>query len=116
MKGKGDNMTKRSVYTIIITEEVDGFYVSIPDFETATQGESIADAIMMARDAIGLMGIDMQDEGKELPTPYSKKHDKQGYALAGIDTAAKGSAAVDDGEGHLFIRACLQVSVDCFHA
>ena len=77
MKGKGDNMTKRSVYPIIITEEMDGFYVSIPDFDTATQGESIADAIMMARDAIGLMGIDMQDEGKELPVPYSKEYDKQ---------------------------------------
>ena len=77
MKGKGDNMTKRSVYPIIIMEEEDGFYVSIPDFDTGTQGESIADAIMMARDAIGLMGIDMQDEGKELPTPYSKKYDKQ---------------------------------------
>ena len=32
---------------------------------------------MMARDAIGLMGIDMQDEGKELPVPYSKEYDKQ---------------------------------------
>lgn len=70
-------MTKRSVYPIIITEEPDGFYVSIPDFETATQGENIADAIMMARDAIGLMGIDMQDEGKEIPIPYSKEYDKQ---------------------------------------
>lgn len=27
----------------------------------------------MARDAIGLMGIDMEDEGCILPEPYSKK-------------------------------------------
>ena len=51
-------MTKRSVYPIIISEEKDGLYVLIPDFEMATQGENIADAIMMARDAIGLMGIE----------------------------------------------------------
>ena len=60
-------MTKRSVYPIIIMEEEDGFYVSIPDFDTGTQGESIADVIMMARDANGLMGIDMQDCKEELP-------------------------------------------------
>ena len=66
-------MTKRIVYPIIISEETDGLYVSIPDFEMSTQGESIADAIVMARDAIGLMGIDMQDEGKELPIPNSKE-------------------------------------------
>lgn len=68
-------MTKRSVYPIIISEETDGLYVSIPDFEIATQGESLADAIMMARDAIGLMGIDMQDEGKELPVSNSKGYE-----------------------------------------
>ena len=49
--------------------------MSIPDFEIATQGENIADAIAMARDAIGLMGIDMQDDGKELPIANSKKYE-----------------------------------------
>ena len=29
----------------------------------------------MARDAIGLMGIDMEDEGKTLPEPNSKDQD-----------------------------------------
>ena len=62
-------MKERSVYPIIISKENKGYYVSIPDFGCATQGNSVADAIMMARDAIGLMGIDMQDDGKDLPTP-----------------------------------------------
>ena len=47
----------------------------IPDFETATQGRSIADAIMMARDAIGLIGIDMIDDGKDLPEPNTKTYE-----------------------------------------
>ena len=68
-------MNNRSVYPIVISKEKDGYYVSIPDFERATQGQSVADAIMMARDAIGLMGIDMQDDGKELPSPYTKKYE-----------------------------------------
>ena len=32
-----------------------------------TQGKDVPDAIGMARDAIGLMGIDMQDDGEPLP-------------------------------------------------
>ncbi|ODM27622.1 antitoxin HicB [Clostridium sp. Bc-iso-3] len=63
----------KEAYPIIITEEKDGYYVSIPDFDIATQGISIADSITMARDAIGLMGIDMEDDGKELPKPNSVK-------------------------------------------
>jgi hypothetical protein len=34
-----------------------------------TQGRDLAEAIHMARDAIGIMGIDMQDDGKEPPRP-----------------------------------------------
>lgn len=51
-------------------------YVEIPDFGIATQGKDLADAIVMARDAIGLMGIDMIDDGKELPSPNSKNYNK----------------------------------------
>jgi predicted RNase H-like HicB family nuclease len=59
----------KEAYPVIITKENDGYYVSIPDFGIATQGINIPDAISMARDAIGLMGIDMEDDGKELPQP-----------------------------------------------
>lgn len=56
-------------FPIVLSKEADGYFVSIPDFGIETQGKDIADAIYMARDAIGLMGIDMQDDGKELPDP-----------------------------------------------
>lgn len=59
-------------FPIVLSKEVDGYFVSIPDFGIETQGKDIADAIYMARDAIGLMGIDMQDDGKELPVPSEK--------------------------------------------
>jgi len=43
--------------------------VYIPDFDINTQGETEADAMEMARDAIGLVGIVMEDENEKLPTP-----------------------------------------------
>ena len=64
---------EKGAYPIILKREDDGYYVEIPDFDIGTQGDSIAEAMEMARDAIGLMGIDMQDDGKELPKPYHAK-------------------------------------------
>ena len=54
---------QRMAYPVVISKENDGFYyVEIPDFDIATQGESVADAMEMARDAIGIMGIDYLDD------------------------------------------------------
>ena len=46
-----------------------GYMVTVPDFPLNTQGDDMAEAIFMARDAIGLMGITMQDDGQPLPEP-----------------------------------------------
>lgn len=60
-------------YPVLLTETKDGYLVDIPDFNMNTQGRDIPDAIFMARDAIGLIGIDMQDDRKELPEPHSRE-------------------------------------------
>lgn len=57
----------KNSYPIILTPAERGFTVYIPDFNINTQGDSLTEAIEMARDAIGLMGIDMEDDGKLLP-------------------------------------------------
>lgn len=59
----------KQAYPVIITKDKDFFVASIPDFETGTQGESLAEAIEMARDAIGMCGCYMQDEKKDIPIP-----------------------------------------------
>lgn len=51
-----------------------GYAVWVPDMDINTQGAGLAEAIEMARDAIGLMGIDMQDDKKAIPEP-SKMED-----------------------------------------
>lgn len=57
----------KEAYPIIMTKDNDFIVVEIPDFGINTQGESFAEAMEMARDAIGLMGIDMEDDGEQLP-------------------------------------------------
>ncbi len=59
----------KRAYPIIMTQGESHIVVYIPDFTINTQGNDIADAIEMARDAIGIMGIDMEDENEPLPTP-----------------------------------------------
>ena len=65
-------MAKKVAYPVILKPDQEGYYVEIPDFDIATEGDTIAEAMEMARDAIGLMGIDMEDEKKRLPEPNSK--------------------------------------------
>lgn len=60
----------RLVYPVIISKEKsDNYYdVYIPDLEINTEGETIADAIEMARDAIGLKCLTL-DEDNSKPFP-----------------------------------------------
>lgn len=65
----------KTVYPVIFTKLREGGYMAyVPDMKINTQGENLAEAIEMARDAIGLMGIDMEDDHKKLPEP-SKLND-----------------------------------------
>ena len=59
----------KKVYPVVFTQLPDGYTAYVPDFDIDTQGDDLAHAISMARDAIGLMGIDMQDDKKALPKP-----------------------------------------------
>ena len=59
----------KHAYPIFIQKDKGFYTVEIPDFEIGTQGETIADAMEMARDAIGMCGCYRQDEGKAIPLP-----------------------------------------------
>lgn len=59
----------KQAYPTFIAEYEGDFLVYVPDMDIYTEGKSMADAIGMARDAIGLKGIDYEDDGKELPIP-----------------------------------------------
>lgn len=57
----------KAVYPIILTPAERGYVVYVPDLEINTEGENLADAIEMARDAIGLWGITREDLGNKIP-------------------------------------------------
>jgi len=59
----------KTAYPIIMSKGEKYIVVYVPDFEINTQGTDYANAIEMARDAIGLMGIDMEDEKEPIPAP-----------------------------------------------
>ncbi|MDD3185980.1 MAG: type II toxin-antitoxin system HicB family antitoxin [Anaerostipes sp.] len=59
----------KGVYPVIFTQlhdEKDTVLIEVPDLKILTEGFGMADAIDMARDAIGLKGICYEDDGKEL--------------------------------------------------
>ena len=62
----------KQVYPVIFTQlndEKNTVLIEVPDLEILTEGLGMADAVEMARDAIGLKGICYEDEGKEIPQP-----------------------------------------------
>ncbi len=63
----------KQVYPTFILNTKDGsehpFLVYVPDMEIFTEGDTFADAIEMARDAIGLAGISIEDNEEEFPAP-----------------------------------------------
>jgi predicted RNase H-like HicB family nuclease len=72
-------MGKKIVYPVILTPDKKGGYsVYMPDFDKNTQGADIADALYMAQDALEMMGVYWQDEGKPIPAPC---------AIADIETS-----------------------------
>ena len=61
----------KTVYPIVLTPAERGYVVFVPDLNINTEGESVADAIAMARDAIGLWGLCEEDAGREIPAGSS---------------------------------------------
>ena len=59
----------KAVYPTILIPDDESFLVKVPDLEIETEGYDMADAIEMARDAIGLKGICLEDMGKKIPEP-----------------------------------------------
>lgn len=59
----------KAAYPIIMTPGEKFIVVYVPDFNINTEGTDTADAMEMARDAIGIMGIDMEDDKEPIPQP-----------------------------------------------
>ena len=58
-----------SVYPVFFTKTDTVVLVEVPDLEILTEGTDMSDAIEMARDAIELKCVSMEDDGTEIPLP-----------------------------------------------
>ena len=61
----------KRAYPAFIVEHEKSFIVSVPDMEIFTEGFDFVNAIEMARDAIGLKGISLEDDEIEIPQSSS---------------------------------------------
>ena len=66
-------MKRVKVYPVVLTPVETGYVVTVPDLDINTQGNDLADAIHMARDAIGLWGISEEDDGRAIPEPSAEE-------------------------------------------
>ena len=65
-------MASKMVYPVYLSEIENGKYlVNIPDFHSYTEGNDVAEAIFMARDCLGSLGITYEDDNMEIPAPFS---------------------------------------------
>lgn len=62
----------KKVYPVVLSPAETGYVVYVPDLKINTEGEDIANAMEMARDAIGLWAICEEDMGRSIPEPSSK--------------------------------------------
>jgi predicted RNase H-like HicB family nuclease len=83
-------MIAKKVYPTIFTPADGVVLVEVPDLEILTEGKDYAEAVSMARDAIGLKGISLEDAKLPIPEPSD---------IAKVD-ASKGTFA-DEGEGYV---------------
>ena len=79
----------KTVYPIVLIPDKVGYVVYVPDFDINTEGDTMAEAIEMARDAIGIVRIDYEDDKKVLPKPSNitsiKAKENEIVSLVDID-------------------------------
>jgi predicted RNase H-like HicB family nuclease len=72
----------KTAYPTVLTQGKTHVIAYAPDFNINAQGADVADAMEMARDAIGLIGIDMQDDDEQLPEPSPLSKVREEYTDA----------------------------------
>lgn len=62
----------KKFYPVILIPDGDSVLVKVPDMDIETEGKDINDALEMARDAIELKGVTLEDLGETIPEPSDK--------------------------------------------
>ena len=60
-----ERIAMKGVYPVLFTKTDNNILIEVPDFEILTEGKDMNDAINMARDAIELKCVSMEDDNKK---------------------------------------------------
>ena len=63
----------KNVYPVFFTKTNENILVEVPDFSILTEGNDMNDAMEMARDAIELECVSMEDNNEKIPSPSDLK-------------------------------------------
>lgn len=63
----------KNVYPVFFTKTNENILVEVPDFSILTEGNNMNDAMEMARDAIELKCVSMEDDNEKIPSPSDLK-------------------------------------------
>ena len=64
----------KRVYPVIFTQTQDGFLIEVPDLEILTEGKDMENAIDMARDAISITLVSMEENKDIIPSPSAMEN------------------------------------------
>lgn len=87
----------QAVYPVLFTKTKDCILVEVPDLEILTEGKDMKNAIDMARDAMELKCITLEDYKKEIPAPSDTLDVKKGTFSEDGDTILS-YVDIDSGE------------------
>ena len=59
----------KNAYPVFFTQTADVVLVEVPDLEILTEGTDMSNAIDMARDAINLKCVSMEEAEEDIPAP-----------------------------------------------
>lgn len=59
----------KNVYPVFFTKTSDNVLIEVPDFNILTEGKDLNNAFEMARDAIELECVSMEDNKEDIPEP-----------------------------------------------
>lgn len=62
-------MKTKYVYPALYTKEDCGYSVEFPDLEIATSGETLEEAVAMAKDALCLALYSLEEDKRDIPAP-----------------------------------------------
>lgn len=89
----------KNVYPVLFTKTDTVVLVEVPDLEILTEGKDMINAVEMARDAIELKCVSMEDDGMEIPLPSEiETLDVNNGTFAGEGVSVISFVDIDSGE------------------